>query len=139
MRLLDTNIFIHHVTQPRTTEDRRRQAACETLFLHSREVGGTLATTEACFAEIGYVLMSKRLFALPGSQVAQMMRSLLDDWHIEIIHADVHASAADILAAHPVLGFEDALIAAYAIELKTDLMSYDRHFDRVDGIRRVEP
>lgn len=68
-----------------------------------------------------------------------MVRSLLTEWQVHIVRADVHVAATNILSAHPALGFEDALLAANAIELKTEIVSYDRHFDRVDGVRRVEP
>ena len=46
----------------------------------------------------------------------------------------------DLYASSPFLDFEDALaIAHMARRGVTEIVSYDRDFDRIAGLRRVEP
>ena len=52
----------------------------------------------------------------------------------------VYLVALDIFAARPSLDFEDALSVAYMQnEGIAELYSYDRDFDRISGITRIEP
>jgi predicted nucleic acid-binding protein len=139
MKLVDTNVFLRHVAEPGSSEDALQQAACEAFFRRCRESGESIVTTEACLAEICYVLASKRQYGMPGQRVAELVRALLVQWQVHIVCSDLHVAAIDVLAAHPVLGFEDALLAAHALDRDIELVSYDRDFDRVPGVRRVEP
>jgi predicted nucleic acid-binding protein len=46
----------------------------------------------------------------------------------------------DLYASTPAVDFGDALVVAHMEEAgNDDLLSYDRNFDRVAGVRRSEP
>jgi len=49
------------------------------------------------------------------------------------------AAARDLLERHPGLSSRDAIHAAVAIRHRLTIMSYDKHFDALPGVRRVEP
>ena len=52
----------------------------------------------------------------------------------------IYLHALDIYASSPFLDFEDALaIAHMARRGVTEIVSYDRDFDRIAGLRRAEP
>ena len=52
----------------------------------------------------------------------------------------VYLRALDLYASSPFLDFEDALAVAHMEQRGIrEVLSYDRDFDRVEGITRVEP
>jgi predicted nucleic acid-binding protein len=58
---------------------------------------------------------------------------------LKLTHRKMYLRALDLYAAYPI-DFEDALVVAQMERQKiTELYSYDRDFDRVAGITRLEP
>ena len=52
----------------------------------------------------------------------------------------VYLRALDLYASSPFLDFEDALAMAHVEHRRlTEIVSYDKNFDRVTGLQRVEP
>jgi predicted nucleic acid-binding protein len=52
----------------------------------------------------------------------------------------MYLRAFDIFAAHPRLDFEDAVSAAIVERMNpAELYSYDRDFDRIGEVTRIEP
>jgi len=120
-------------------DDPAKQARAARLF-EAIETGriraGTPATT---IADVVYVLTSPRLYRLSRAEAAALVIPivrLLDYAPTEraaIIRAlELHAAAN--------IDFGDALIASAMLEDGVDtLYSYDRDYDQLEGIHRIEP
>ena len=136
MTFVDTNIFLRLLTR----DDPPRTAACEAFFNQLEEGSLTATTTEIVVAEIVYILSSSRWFRLPAQEIIERLRPLIALSNLRIPGKETIQRALNIYAAYPFLDFEDALIIAHLGRSGSeDLMSYDRHFDRVPGIQRIEP
>jgi predicted nucleic acid-binding protein len=58
---------------------------------------------------------------------------------LKLTHRKTYLRALDLYASHPI-DFEDALIAAQMERQKVaELYSYDRHFDCLSQLTRLEP
>jgi predicted nucleic acid-binding protein len=59
---------------------------------------------------------------------------------LRLARKHLYLEALDIYAQHPALDFVDALCVVHMQHAGIDeLLSYDRDFDRIGGINRVEP
>lgn len=73
-----------------------------------------------------------------GRKVYDLARQLVPG--VLPITADVLDHARQLLDAHPALMARDALHAAVALDEGLQaICSYDRDFDRIAGVRRIEP
>lgn len=135
MQFVDANIFIRHLTR----DDPEKAQACFELFKQAQRREITLTTTEAVIAEVVYVLSSKALYNLPPDEIRKLLYPILSLPGLKIKLRRVYLRALDIYAAHGI-DFEDALIAAHMEHQDaSDLYSYDRDFDDVAGVNRIEP
>jgi predicted nucleic acid-binding protein len=64
---------------------------------------------------------------------------ILIDTNVLPIDEDVLDRARTLLDQHAALSARDALHAACCLLRAAPLCSYDRDFDGIDGLRRVEP
>lgn len=138
-RLVDTNVFIHLLMAPVGNVGRKEHDACRTLFRRVAQGDERLDTTEACLAEVFFVLTEKRQFRRSVEEAVAALRSIVDQRGIQIRPRGPYREALDVLARHPKLGFEDALLVAHALDTGMPILSYDRDFDHVEGITREEP
>jgi len=139
MQLVDTNIFIHFLVRPAGDIGRKEHDACAALVERVHLGDQEIATTEACRAEIFHVLTEKQQFRRPVEEAVSALRAITSQRGLRIQRHNLYSQALDILDRHRTLGFEDALLAAHALETGMEIVSYDRHFDRVPGLVRVEP
>jgi predicted nucleic acid-binding protein len=59
---------------------------------------------------------------------------------LKLTHKTTHLRALDLFVAHRQLSFADALNVAHLERLKvTEIVSFDRGYDRVPGVTRQEP
>lgn len=135
MQFVDANIFIRHLTR----DDPEKAEACFDLFKRAKRRDVTLSTTEAVIAEVVYVLSSTTLYNLPREEIRTLLYPLLSLPGLKLTPRQVYLRALDLYAAHSI-DFEDALIAAHMEHQDaTDLYSYDRDFDALDSVNRIEP
>ena len=136
MRFIDTNIFIRFFTG----DDSVKAQACRQLLLRI-EAGEERATTsESVIAEVVFVLRSKRHYDIGASRVRDLFAPLLSLPGLHVQDKKRFLRALDLMASQPFLDFEDALSAVHMQRLGIDeIYSYDRDFDRVSDIVRVEP
>lgn len=135
MQFIDTNIFIRHLTN----DVPEKAQACLELFRKAQRGEVALTTTEAVIAEVVYILSSKRLYHLPREQIRKLLYPLLSLSGLKLAQRKVYLRALDLYATYP-LDFENAMIVAQMERQGvTDLYSYDRDFERVPGIARLEP
>ena len=134
MQFVDTNIFIRHLTR----DDPEKAEACFALFQKAERNEVTLTTNEAVIAEVVYVLSSRTLYSLSRGAIRALLYPILSLQGLKLPNRRMYLRALDVYAATN-LDFEDALIVAHMERLKmSDLVSYDRGFDHVPGVVRLE-
>ncbi|HID62013.1 MAG TPA: PIN domain-containing protein [Anaerolineae bacterium] len=135
MQFIDANVFIRHLSR----DAPEKAQACFELFHKAQRGEITLTTSEAVIAEVVYVLSSKQLYNLPRGEIRKLLYPLLSLPGLKLTHRKIYLRALDLYAAYP-LDFGDALIVAQMERQKvSELHSYDRDFDQIAGISRLEP
>ena len=137
MRYLDTNIIIRYLTR----DDETKAAACYRLFERVSKGREELITSVATIVEATYVLSSRRgPYRLQPDEIAARLHPIVSLRGLVMSDKRVCIRALDLYAQYPFLDFADALGAAH-MEARgiTEILSYDRDFDRLPGIERVEP
>jgi predicted nucleic acid-binding protein len=135
MQFVDANIFIRHLTR----DDPEKAKACFELFKRAQQNEITLTTSESVIAEVVYVLSSKQLYNLSREEIRAFLYPLLLLKGLRLTHRKTYLRALDLYAVYPI-DFEDALVVAHMERQKiAEVYSYDEDFDRVAGIKRVEP
>ena len=135
MPFIDANVFIRYLTR----DDPQKADACFALFQRAKRNEIVLVTTESVIVEVVYVLSSKQLYDLPRCTIRDLLYPLLSLPGLKLAQRKTYLWALDVYAGYNV-DFEDALIVAQLERQKeTELYSYDRDFDQVPGITRIEP
>ncbi len=137
MRFLDTNVILRYLTK----DDEVKAEACYQLFQKVEQGEQELFTCEAIIAEVVYVLSSQRLpYRLSHEEIRGRLMPILMLKGLRLPQKRVYVEALDLYASSPVLDFEDALAVAHMeMEGVTEIVSYDRDFDLLPSLRRVEP
>ena len=134
MKWLDTNIILRYLT----ADDPVKAQACLALLERVQHGEDELATAETIIAEVSYVLTSQHQVSHP--EITARLRPLLNLAGLKLSHKQVVLRALEVYEEFPRLDFEDALSVAHMERLGvTEIVSYDRDFDRVPGIIRLEP
>lgn len=91
--------------------------------------------------EVVYVLSSPRApYRLSHEDVRARLVPLLTLRGLKLSQKRLYLRALDLYASSPFLDFEDAVALAHMERTGIkEFLSYDRDFDRVAGITRVEP
>ncbi len=135
MRFLDANIILRYLTRDLPEKAER----CLTLFQEADRGKTELTTSEAIIAEVVYVLSSPNLYNLSRDRIRALLTPLLDLKGLRVPSRSLYHHALEIYATHAI-DFEDALAVAHMRDQGIEeILSYDRHFDRLSDIRRVEP
>ena len=133
MRFLDTNIFIRFLTD----DVPAKADACEKIFKKAVEKEETLFTTDLVIAEIVWVLES--FYELPKKEVQDKVEKILNTPNLICPHKDLILSALVLYSEKNI----DYIDACNALTLKEkgieELYSYDKHYDRIDWLTRLEP
>ena len=137
MRFLDTNIMLRYLTK----DDAVKAEACFALFQHIQHGEEEVFTCEAIVAEAVYVLTSPRLpYGLSHEEVYSLLSPILTLRGLHLPQKQVVMDALELYAASTFLDFEDALAVSHMEQQGlTEMLSYDRDFDRVSGVVRKEP
>lgn len=136
MKFLDTNVFIRFLTG----DDENKARACLALFERLDSDGELATTSETIVAEVVYVLSSRSIYNLTADAIAQRLRPLLSIRGLRFPEKNICLRALEIFESYPTLDFEDALTVARVEHGDIDeLVSYDRGFDQIPSIRRIEP
>ncbi len=136
MQFVDTNVFLRHLTG----DDPQKAKACFELFQKADRNEITLTTSEAVIAEIVYILSSSRqIYTLGREGIRARLYPLLSLRGLKIINRKQYLRALDLYASYA-LDFEDAVtIARMERQGIKEVISYDRDFDQVPSVKRVEP
>lgn len=136
MTLLDANVILRHITKDNPDQSPRAYALLKGLERGRR----SLVITEAVIVEVVYVLASRNLYNLPREEIRTHLSAVLSLRGLRLAHKPMYLRALDLYVTHRQLSFVDALNVAYLERLKaSEIVSFDRGYDRVPGIRRQEP
>jgi len=127
--ILDTNIIIRFVT----SDDKEKQKKAEALFeqIEKREIIGFIP--DVIFAEIVFVLVSKKLYKLPKKTIQAILTPIINLPYIKFNRKKSIKRALELFVKYD-LDFEDALITAYAEKGKNEIFSFDRDFEKITTI-----
>jgi predicted nucleic acid-binding protein len=131
---LDTDVIIRLLTG----DDPEKQARAEQL-LESAERGDVelwLAATTV--ADAVFVLTSRRLYAVARGEAAELMLSFVTSPGVSCDQRDVVLTALELFSRFNI-DFGDAFIAASALRDDSPVYSFDRDYDKIPGLRRIEP
>ena len=133
MKFIDTNIFIRFLVN----DIPQKADACEKIFKNAVAKKETLFTTEMVIAEIIWVLES--YYELSQQEVQEKVEKILNTPNLICPHKDLILNALIICGEKNI----DYIDAYNALILKnkgiTELYSYDKHYDRMDWLTRLEP
>jgi uncharacterized protein len=135
MQFLDANVILRYLTR----DDPEKAERCLALLQRAERNEVALTTSEAIIAEVVYVLSSPRLYNLSPQRIRELLLPVLNLRGLKLPSRQLYNRALDLYATHAI-DFEDALAVAHMEQQGiTEMVSYDRHFERVEGVERVEP
>ncbi|OGL44089.1 MAG: hypothetical protein A2161_16935 [Candidatus Schekmanbacteria bacterium RBG_13_48_7] len=133
MKFIDTSIFIRYLTD----DIPEKAEACERLFRKTVALNEELITTELIIAEIIWVLES--YYEITKEDVREKVEKILNTPNLRCENKDLILRALAIYSEKNI-DYVDAYNAVFMKDHDLDrIYSYDKHYDRVDGITRVEP
>jgi predicted nucleic acid-binding protein len=133
VRLLDTNIFLRYLTG----DDAAKAARCETLLTALPQEREALSLSVLAVAEVVWVLSTRYRF--PRSRIVEGLRRLLNTPHIVVAEREALFATFALFEHYPI-DFTDAYHAALLYTRDLDAVySYDTDFDRLPGLKRLEP
>jgi predicted nucleic acid-binding protein len=137
VRFIDTNVFLRFLTG----DDAAKAEACRALLTRIGSNQEDAFTSETVVAEVFYVLTRSRGgYRVDRVELAQRMRPLLHMSGMAMPAKTGVLRALEVYEAHPDLDFEDALSVAHMEGRSiSEIVSYDRGFDSVAGVTRIEP
>ena len=136
MKFLDANVILRYLTR----DDEAKAAACFEFLQRVKRGEEELAVSEALVTEVVYVLSSPALYHLKPDEIRSRLVPILSLRGLKVPKERVILRALDLYATYPALDFVDVLSAAHMENQGIDdIFSYDRDFDRIAGVRRLEP
>jgi uncharacterized protein len=135
MQFVDTNIFLRHLTG----DDPLKAQACFALFKKAQQNQIQSTTSETVIAEIIYILSSKTLYNLAREQIRARLEPLLSLPGLKLPHRQTYLRALELYVSYSI-DFEDALSCAHMErEALNEIYSYDRDFNKIQTLKRLEP
>lgn len=132
---VDANIFVRYLTG----DDLQKAKRCRMLFLQAQRGEAQLVTSESVIAEVAYVLGSPARYQMSREVVAKAMQGLVSLPGLHVDHKESILRAFDVWGSSR-LDFEDCLSTEHVRRADlAGIYSYDRDFDRIAGINRLEP
>lgn len=132
---LDTDVIIRFLTGDDPEKQRRAAAFFERVI--TGEV--SVSITPMAVADAVFVLTSRNLYGVSRGDAAEMLISLITHPGFVVEHRSRMIAALTIFRTYN-LDFGDAYTAAAALEDdEPQVLSFYRDFDRVTGLRRIEP
>jgi predicted nucleic acid-binding protein len=136
VKFIDTNIFVRVLTG----DDPAKAAACQRLFRALESGAEEAMTSESVMAEVVYVLASPRHYRFDRTEIAEALSPYFRIRGLRIPDRSTLGRALSLYGATSGLDFEDAITAVRFGTRGIDaIVSYDRGFDRLPGVVRIEP
>lgn len=132
--ILDTNVIIRFLT----ADDKIKQEKSARLFEKIKEEKITALIHDVIFAEIVFVLVSKKLYGLSKHKIQALLLPIVNLTNIKFNSKKKIKRALELFALYDI-DFEDALISADAENEKAEIISFDRDFKKIPSITSTEP
>lgn len=133
MKFLDTNIILRYITNDIPAESLK----CERLLKNAAKSKEALFTNAMVIAEVVWVLFSAYRF--PKNNVISGVQKILNSPNIYLDDKDLLLSALYIFENNNI-DFIDAYNAAVMEYKEIEIIySYDKHYDQIKEIKRIEP
>jgi len=133
MRFVDTNIFIRFLTN----DVPHKADACEKLFKRAIEKKDSLFTTDLVIAEIVWVLES--FYKLEKKEIRDKLEKILNTPNLACPNKDLILIALMLYTKKDI----DFIDAYNALVLKeegiSEVYSYDKDYNSIDWVTRLEP
>ena len=135
MQFVDTNIFLRFLTN----DDPVKARKCFDLFENARLGKIKLQTTESVLTEVVYILSSKKLYALSPKEIYERILPMIKIKTLKILNKKTLLRAFQLYIRYK-LDIEDSILLAQMEDGRVkEIFSYDRGFDKVAEIKRLEP
>lgn len=133
VRFVDANVIIRFLTH----DEPHQSPRCDALFERVSKERETVVVSEIVVADVVWTLYS--YYKLSKEQIREYVSMLLLQPSVHLPDK-VRILEALSLFANENIDFSDALMATHmkARGLE-EVYSYDRDFDRIEGIERIEP
>jgi predicted nucleic acid-binding protein len=129
---LDANIFLRFLTG----DDRRKAEACRRLVQKAMDGELNLSTHPMILAEVVWVLES--YYKLLREEIATKLQMIMNTPNLAITDGNAFARAV-VIYAESKIDLADCFAAAVATQEGCTLVSYDRDFDKLEGVQRAKP
>lgn len=130
---LDTNVLIYYLTG----EDEPKARRCLGLLERAERRDVDLATSELVIAEVVWVLQSRT--DLPRARIRDLLLPIVRMPGLHLPNKRAWPRVFDLYCEQKI-DFIDAYNAVFMERSgMTQIYSYDKDFDRVEGIRRIVP
>ena len=134
-KFVDTNIFIRLLT----ADDKQKAKKCLNLFKKADKKEIILTTSESVLSEVVYILSSKKLYNLKRKKIYDLLLPIINIPGLKIDFKNTFIQALKIYSEENI-DFEDTLSAAWIKNNKIkQIYSYDKGFDRLKFLKRLEP
>lgn len=127
-KFVDTNIFIEILMRKGRKSDRA---------LKLLESDNPLWTTTLVFAEVEWVL--RDWFECPKAEVVAHLKRILSYHNLEITERKRLIEAVTLYGAENIDWTDCFNLAVVQEKKQSAIYSFDKHFDKISGIKRLEP
>ena len=135
MPFLDSNILLRQLTK----DDPERGRACFSLIQAIERGELSVWTSDLVIAEVIFVLANKNTYHLDRETIRDLLLPLIGLPGIKLARKRLYQRVFELYTTSPI-DYIDAYHVALMERLgTTEILSYDRHFDLVQGIQRREP
>ena len=133
VKFVDTNIFLRYLTR----DDPSKFDKCKELFKKAIEGKIALVTSDLVIAELIWTLLS--YYRISKADVIEKISIIISTENLHIPDKDIIADAI-VLYSRKNIDYIDAYNAVFIKYYGyAEIYSYDKDFDAVEGIKRMEP
>ena len=133
IHFLDTNILLRYLTRD---DERKAQKALDLLTRIEQSQEKVITSSLVIFETI-FTLQS--FYRVPRQQIKELILPIIALRGLQLPDKRVYEQAFD-LYIHKNISFADAYNAAYMLtEHISTVYSWDKDFDKIEGITRLEP
>jgi predicted nucleic-acid-binding protein len=133
VRTIDANVVLRYLTND--VPDQARQT--EELFKRVEEGKEDLFLPDIILADIIWIL--ERYYKQTREDIREWLTAIIGLQGLRLSDKDMSLNALDIYVDKKI-DWSDAFTASQMLQRGiTKIYSFDKHFDRIDGIIRIEP
>ncbi len=133
LRFLDTNILLRYLTR----DDEVRAQSAVALLTSIEQDEEKVVTSPMVIFETVFTMQTR--YKASRQQIKELVLPIVDMRSLQLPGKSVYRRAFDLYVGGR-LSFADAYNVAYMeADGLTEVYTWDRDFDRVPGIRRIEP